>query len=229
MRTNDRRGTSEHQLSLPDLTAFGDDHLETRHDYEAIDFVDRDFTGEDASDARFLECRLARCCLDGLSMRRVRLVESLLADVHGASVDLTDSTWRDSRVVGGRLGAVTLAGVTWTGIRVRGSKLGFMNLAGARLKDVVFDGCEIGSLDARTAQLRSVAFLDCTIEELNVAGATLSSVDLSRARLRVLVGVESLRGAIVSHEQLVDLAPLFAAQLGLEVRSDGPDGATDNS
>jgi hypothetical protein len=45
-------------------------------------------------------------------------------------------------------------------------------------------------------------------------------VDLSGARLRSLVGVESLRGAIVSHEQLVDLAPILAEQLGLEVRSD---------
>jgi hypothetical protein len=32
------------------------------------------------------------------------------------------------------------------------------------------------------------------------------------------VGVESLRGAIISHDQLVDLAPLLASQLGLEVR-----------
>ena len=53
-----------------------------------------------------------------------------------------------------------------------------------------------------------------------MSGATLARVDLSGARLRSLVGVESLKGAIVSHAQLVDLAPLLAAQLGLEVRGD---------
>jgi uncharacterized protein YjbI with pentapeptide repeats len=115
---------------------------------------------------------------------------------------------------------MTLPGATWTGIRVRGVKLGFVNLAGARLQDVVFEECEIGSLDARAAQLRSVAFVDCTVQELNVTEATLSKVDLSGARLHALVGVESLRGAIVSHEQLLDLAPLLAAQLGVEVRPD---------
>jgi uncharacterized protein YjbI with pentapeptide repeats len=124
---------------------------------------------------------------------------------------------------GGRLGAVTLAGATWTGIRLRGTNVGFMNLAGARLEDVVFEGCEIGSMDARSAQLRSVAFVDCTLDELNVAGATLSKVDLSGARLRSLIGVESLKGAIVSHEQLLDLAPVLAAQLGLEIRGDPRD------
>jgi uncharacterized protein YjbI with pentapeptide repeats len=226
-RTNGRRATPERQISLPDLTAFDGDLLETRRDYDATDFVDRDFADQDASDARFLECRLLRCCIDGLSMRRARIVESLLADVHGASVDFTDSTWRDCRMSGGRLGALALAGATWASIRVRGSKLGFVNLAGARLEDVVFEECEIGGLDARAAQMRSVAFVDCTIDELNVAGATLLKVDLSGARLRSLVGVESLRGAIVSHEQLLDLAPLLAAELGIEVRRDRPDeGAT---
>jgi len=58
------------------------------------------------------------------------------------------------------------------------------------------------------------------VQELNVTEATLSKVDLSGTRLLALVGVESLRGAIVSHEQLLDLAPLLAAQLGVEVRPD---------
>jgi uncharacterized protein YjbI with pentapeptide repeats len=213
-----RTSRPERELSLPALNRFGGDSLEAHGDYEAIDFIDTDFSGQDASDARLLECRLERCRLDGLSMRRGRIAESLLSEVHGASVDFADSTWRDSRVSGGRLGAVTLAGATWTGIRVLGSHLGFVNLAGARFEDVRFERCEIGSLDARTAQLRSVAFVDCTVDELNVAGATLSDVDLSGARMRSLVGVESLRGAIISDEQLVDLAPLLAAQLGLEVR-----------
>ena len=208
---------------MPDLTLFDGERLEAGDDHVAVDFVDLDFAGQDAPDARFLECRLQRCGLDGTSLRRARIAESLLSDVHGATVDFADSTWRDSQVWGGRLGAVTLVGATWTGIRIRGSHLGFLNLAGAHLQDVTFEGCEIGSLDVRGAELQSVAFEDCRVDELDVAGATLSKVDLSGARLRTLVGVESLRGAIISHEQLVDLAPLLAAQVGLEVRPDRPE------
>jgi hypothetical protein len=124
-----------------------------------------------------MECRLQRCCLDGTSMRRARLVESVLADCRAASVDLAESTWRESGISGGRLGAVMLAGATWNGVRVRAAKIGFANLAGATLEDVVFEGCEIGGLDLRAARARSVRFVDCTIDELNVAGATLSGVD----------------------------------------------------
>lgn len=222
MKPNDRKATEERQFSLPDLTNFDGGGLEMRRDYDALDFVDRDFTGQDASDARFLECRLVRCVVDGLSFRRTRVLGSLVADVHGASVDFSDSTWRESRMSGGRLGAVNLPGATLTAVRIKGSKLGYLNLSGAHLDDVTFEGCEIGDLDARGATLRSVTFIDCSINELNVTEARLSKVDLSAARLRSLVGVDNLRGAIISHEQLVDLAPLLAAQLGLEVRSSEP-------
>ena len=220
MRTTGRKANPDQDIALPDLTPFDGERLEAGDDHVAVDFVDLDFAGQDAPDARFLECRLQRCGLDGTSLRRARIAESLLSDLHGATVDFADSTWRDSEMRGGRLGAVTLVGATWTGIRIRGSHLGFLNLAGAHLQDVTFDGCEIGSLDVRGADLRSVAFEDCRVDELDVAGATLSKVNLSGARLRTLVGVESLRGAIISHDQLIDLAPLLAAQVGLEVRPD---------
>jgi len=223
VRTTGRKTNPDQDIALPDLTPFDRERLEAGDDHVAVDFVDLDFAGQDAPDARFLECRLQRCGLDGTSLRRARIAESLLSDLHGATVDFADSTWRDSEMRGGRLGAVTLVGATWTGIRIRGSHLGFLNLSGAHLQDVTFEGCEIGSLDVRGAELQSVAFEDCRVDELDVADATLSKVDLSGARLHTLVGVESLRGAIISHEQLIDLAPLLAAQVGLEVRSDPPE------
>ena len=95
------------EISLPELTPFDGVALGSGGDYVAIDFVGLDFAGADAPDARFLECRLQRCGLDGASLRRARIAESLLSDVHAVSVDLSDSAWRDSQVSGGRLGAVS--------------------------------------------------------------------------------------------------------------------------
>lgn len=142
----------------------------------------------------------------------------MLDATHGASADFADSTWRDARISGGRLGAVNLAGATLTTVRFAGSKLGFLNIAGAQLEDVVFEGCDIDGLDARGAKLQSVAFVNCSINELNVTEARLSKVDLSGARLRSLIGVDNLRGVTISRGQLLDLAPQLAAQLGIEVR-----------
>jgi uncharacterized protein YjbI with pentapeptide repeats len=219
-KTSGRDAGPARPTPSPPFADFDAPGLEAGRDYDTIRFADRDFTGQDASDARFLECRLERCCVEALSLRRARFVDCGLAEIHGASVDLADSTWRDTEMTGGRLGALILPGATWNGVRLRGVKLGFVNLAGARLEDVVFEECEIDSLDARAAQLRSVRFVGSGVAELNVAEAVMSKVDLSGARLRTIVGVESLRGGIISHAQLTDLAPLLAAQLGVEVRPD---------
>jgi uncharacterized protein YjbI with pentapeptide repeats len=220
LKSNGRGGTPARRIERSDLTDFDGDRLETGRDYDTLRFADLDFSGQDASDARFLDCRLERCGLEGLSMVRVRVVDSVFAEVYGASVDFADSIWRDSQMTGGRLGAMTLPGAAWTRIRLRGVKLGFVNLAAARLEDVIFEECEIGGVDARASQLRWVSFVDCTVQELNVTEASLSKVDLSGAKLRTLVGVDGLRGAIINREQLLDLAPLLAAQLGVEVRPD---------
>ncbi len=100
MRTTGRKANPDQDIALPDLTPFDGDRLEAGDDHVAVDFVDLDFAGQDAPDARFLECRLQRCGLDGTSLRRARIAESLLSDLHGATVDFADSTWRDSADAG---------------------------------------------------------------------------------------------------------------------------------
>ena len=206
-------------MALPPLTPFSGRSLQAHGDYEATDFVDLELAGQAADDAAFLACRFERCDLDGLSMRRARLAECLLADVHAVAIDAAESDWRDSLVTGPRLGAMTASGAIWSTVRVRGGKLNFVDLTTARLTDVVFEACEIGGLDLTDAELRFVRFVGCSIDELTVAGARLTEVDLSGATLRAIRGIEGLRGATVSPGQLVDLAPLLADHVGLTVRS----------
>ena len=208
------------RVSLPDLTPFEGERLEIGCDYEAASFTDLDFSAQDASDSRFMECRLERCAVDGLSLRQARFADCMLIDVHGTSLDASNSVWRNCEITRGRLGALTLAAATWTSLRCSGVKFGFVYLAGAHLDEVIFEDCDIGSLDAGAARLRSVTFVRGSIRELYVADAILAKVDLSATRVEKIVGIEGIRGTIISRQQLVDLAPSLAAQLGVEVRPD---------
>ncbi len=215
-----RGPSADRRLVLPDLTPFAGERLEPRRDYDTTDFVERDFAGQDGPDIRFLESRLQRCNLDDASLRRARILGSLLEGV-------TCRHDRSGRLDLARLGCPRRP--AWRGQPGRrepdpgplpGNRLGFLNLAGGQLDEVRFEGCEIDGIDARAGQLRALSFVDCSIGELNVTEARLTKVDLSGARLRSLVGVDNLRGAIISRAQLLDLAPLLAEQLGLEVRPD---------
>lgn len=220
VRTKSQRAEPPDAIALPPMTPFAGRSIESHGDYEAIDFVDLDFAGQTAEAVAFLRCRLERCGLDGVRMTRVRIAECLLAEVHAVSLDVSDATLHDSLLRGCRIGALTAAGATWTSVRVRGGKFDFVDLTRARLTDVVFDGCAIGSLDLGDAQIRAVRFERATVDELTVTGARLSGVDLTGAILGTVRGIESLRGATVSPEQLIDLAPSMAGHLGIEIRGD---------
>jgi uncharacterized protein YjbI with pentapeptide repeats len=208
------------ELGPPRLSAHGDGPLVSDGDYDAIAFTDLDLSGQNAGNARLLDCALVRCRADGLRLRRARLVETLVTDLQATTIDLGESTWRDSLVTGGRIGAAAASSAKLTRVRLRGVKLDFLNLRGATLQDVVFEDCLLGEVDATDATLTDVDFSGGRLDTFGVRGATLARVDLSGATLQTLNGLDNLRGAIVSPAQVLDLAPLLADHLGLEVRPD---------
>ena len=205
------------EMALPELTPHAGEPLATHGDYDAVSFTDLDLSGQNANNARLLDCALLRCRADGLLLRRARLVETLVADLQAATIDLTESVWRDSLVTGGRLGAAAAPSAKLTRVRLRGAKIDFLNLRGATLQDVVFQDCVLGEVDAGEATLTDVDFPGSRVDSLGVRNATLARVDLSGATLQTLSGLDHLRGAIVSAAQLLDLAPLLADHLGIVV------------
>jgi uncharacterized protein YjbI with pentapeptide repeats len=219
VRPSPRRLEPPDVIALPTLAPLAG-KLESRGDYEGLEIADLDLAGHSALGATFTACRIARCHLDGLDLRQSRLTDSLLVDDDAASLDATDALWRDSIVSGGRLGAVIAAGATWSGLRLRGLKLDYLDLSGAKVVGVVFEAVVIGELELAEADLRSVRFESSAIEVLNAASARFTDVDLSGARLRTIEGIASLRGATIGPEQLIDVAPLLAAHLGIVVSGD---------
>jgi uncharacterized protein YjbI with pentapeptide repeats len=207
------------EVALPaGMAPFAGGALSPDGDYDAVHFAGLDFADQCADDAAFLGCWLERCGLDEVSMRRVRISECRLDDLQATSLDVTDSTWRDSLLTVRRVGALMAIGASWSSVRVRGGRLDLVDLSGARLHGVAFEGCAIGELDLGTCEGRDLAFESCEIELLDVTGARLVNADLTGATIGAVKGVAGLRGAIVSPTQLIDLAPQLAAHLGMKVR-----------
>lgn len=198
-------------------TPFTGTELATGGDHDTVSFEGLDLSGQVADSTTFLDCVFGRCRADGLRARRSRFVDTAVAEVQARSIDLAESTWRDSIISGGRLGALLLPGAQLMRVRIRGVKVDFANLRGVTLRDVVFEDCVLGDVSCGTAAMTDVSFVGSRIGELDVNGATLCNVDLSGASLDRLDGLDHLRGAIVSAAQLLDLAPLLAAHLGLGV------------
>lgn len=121
-----------------------------------------------------------------------------------------------------RLGGVQLHGSVLERVLIRGGKIDYLNLRKARLKDVVFDGCVLVEADFGGAVLERVSFRDCVLKQVDFTAAHMRDVDLREAtELDIFRGVDRLAGAVISPAQLFELAPAFAAQVGVLV--EGPE------
>lgn len=184
---------------------------------EGLLFEADDADGVDLEDAVFTECIFRSVALQGASMSRVTFGDCRIEEVNAPVLEAPDSGWWNTAVIGGRIGSAELYGATFRSVKFERAKLGYLNLRRAKIKDVLFQDVHIEELDAGTAHLERVSFIDCTIDTLVLNGAKLKDVDLRGARLRTLSGISSLKGATVSYEQLMDLAPILAGELGLRV------------
>lgn len=206
------------EVRLPPLTDFEGGGLEADGDYDGVRFGSVDLADESGRGARFMDCALEGCALDRTELSRARFIDSVLTGVRGVGTDLSSASLRDVEVVDARLGGVQLHGAVLERVLVRGGKIDYLNLRKARLKDVVFEGCVLAEPDFGGAQLTRVEFRDCVLKRVDFSAVRMESVDLrSVAELDIARGVERLAGAVISPAQLMELAPAFAAQIGVRV------------
>ncbi len=101
---------------------------------------------------------------------------------------------------------------------IRGGEIDYLNLREARLKDVVFESCVLVEPDFARARLERVEFLDCALKGADFGGATPEGRGPARRRpLEITRGLDRLSGAVISTGQLLDLAPVLAAAMGIRV------------
>ncbi|MFJ9816824.1 pentapeptide repeat-containing protein [Streptomyces sp. NPDC101151] len=213
------KGAQRPEVRLPPLVPWTDGELAPDGDYDGLEFRDADLARQDGQGARFMDCALTGCAVDETALGRARVLDSVLTGLRGVGTYLAESTFRDVELIDPRLGGTQLHGAVLERVVVRGGKIDFLNLREARLKDVVFDSCVLVEPDFAGAHLERVEFVDCALKEADFKGATLKDVDLrGAAPLEIVRGLDRLSGAVISTGQLLDLAPVLAAELGIRVQ-----------
>ncbi|WP_246235915.1 pentapeptide repeat-containing protein [Streptomyces boluensis] len=208
------------ELRLPPLRPYGEGELTPDGDYDGLIFEGTDLSAAEGPGARFLDCALEDCALDGTVLRNARFLDSRLSGVRGVGTDLSGAALRDVELVDARLGGAQLHGAVLERVLISGGKVDFLNLRAAKLRDVVFEGVVLDEPDFGGASLERVTFHDCTLRAADLTGVRLKDVDLrGAARIDIARGVDRLAGAVISPAQLLDLAPVFAAAVGVRVEA----------
>jgi fluoroquinolone resistance protein len=101
---------------------------------------------------------------------------------------------------------------------LRDCKLDLANLRRATFRRATFEDCVLDDADLGGAALRETRFAGCGLRRVALDDARMNGVDLRGSALVPDGDVLALRGAIIDSLQLVELGPLLARGLGIEVR-----------
>jgi len=208
------------RIDAPDLGVLEDgtlDVLEPGDDVEGLAFSGSraetvSLRGGTVSNSTFTDC-----LVDELDLTSARVVDTRFRQVSVSVLKAARGGLRDVEFDGGRLGAVEAYDASWNSVHVRGCKVNYLNLRAAKLTDLLFTDCVIDELDLAQADIARMRLVGTRVGSLALRQAELRDLDLREAELEQVTGVAGLRGAVVSPLQLMELAPVLAAEIGLRV------------
>lgn len=182
------------------------------------------FTGLDGEQVaipygRVLGCRFEEISADDVDLQGTTIRESEIVRPSAVTVHAARGEWSDVRLAGGRIGVLEAYEATWSTVELTGLKASYVNLRACTLTDLTLTDCRIDELDLADARIQRALLSGSQIDRLTVQGATLEGFDLRGATIGEVVGISSLRGAIISPDQLIDLAPALAHAVGLSVQA----------
>ena len=100
----------------------------------------------------------------------------------------------------------------------KGCKLESVNFRASLFTDVAFEDCVLRDVDWTGSALTGVRFGGSALRGARFGRATLKKADFRGAtELEIADGYESLKGAIIDTSQLIAIAPMLAAALGITV------------
>ena len=205
-------------LSAPVGMADGDvQTLEPHESREGERFDGGDLTDVDLSGVGLMECVIDAVTLTDTGLRGARFVDCLLNSSFATSLVAARSSWRRVRIDNARWGSAELFDAEFESVIISGGKIDFLNFRGARLTDVLIENAQITELDLASFIGTRVAIRNCRIETLDFTRATCLDVDLRASTFSRVLGIQGMRGAILSEEQLADFAPIMAGQLGIRI------------
>lgn len=145
------------------------------------------------------------------------LVDAIVVDVDWANQRARGAVARRVELRRCRLTGVELAEAALSDVTFEDCRLDLAGLRIAKLERVVFRDCRMAECDLYEASLTDVLFERCELREATFSGVRLKRVELRGCDLAGLSGAESLRGARMPWNDVLENGPLFAAALGLEI------------
>ncbi|HEX9153513.1 MAG TPA: pentapeptide repeat-containing protein [Candidatus Saccharimonadales bacterium] len=171
----------------------------------------------DAEPWRFDTCKLEQCAITSRTLPAVRIWDSVLVRCDLSANKFFDAGLLRDEFLGCRATGIQLAESTIKDVSFQNCKLNMANFRKCKLERVVFENCILDEADFGAVQLTDVAFVHCEMSKTDFSSSKSVRVDMTLSDIGGIYGVKSLKGVRISREQMLDIAPLLCAEVGLVV------------
>jgi hypothetical protein len=159
-------------------------------------------TRTDLNETRYVRASLGDAIFSQCNLANARWTEAVLTRV----------TFQDCQMTGFDVNASALLD-----IRFLGSKLSLSNFRFLSRARILFADCEMDGTDFTGVDLRRCIFNRCVLDGSLFHEAKAEGLDLRGSSIAAVQGISGLRGAVIDHLQLMDLAETLASNAGLIV------------
>ncbi len=165
------------------------------------------------------DCVIENCSLAAVRLNTLEVTDARFKRLEGAGIRTRKTELLRVQLLDTRLTGSDFPEASFEDCVFHNVKLDDVGFRFARFKRVRFENCMLARTDFSHASFLHVSFVDCDLNETNFQGASCNSVDLGTEDLTACKGILGLKGARISDEQLIQIAPLLASELGFKVGS----------
>ena len=200
-----------------ELAPLDDATVEAEASFLEVELSGDSWPGVEAKDVSFKASRLANVDLSGAVLERLWLSHCELSGCDLANLQATAARVQKARIADSRMTGIAFAEATLSDVTFRGCRIDLAAFGFAQLERVTFADCVLAQSDFLETRLEHVRFHDCDLTGADFRGARLQACELRRCNLSGIEHVSGLRGASLEWPSIVELAGVWAAELGIGV------------
>jgi len=163
-------------------------------------------------------CKFENVLLTGLVLDKFELTDSQCLKLEAAGLRTYKANMLRARLDDSRLTGVEFANAHIEDCTFKNVKFDEAGFRFASFKRVRFENCMLRQADFSNAKFEHVTFTDCDLSEAVFISATCKDLDITTEDLTTTKGILGLKGATISEAQLMQIAPLLAAELGFRIK-----------
>lgn len=209
--------TIPHELQVIDSLQV---KIESGFDVEGVQVEQQRLDSLEARAFTINESKIAHTQINSCKFYNTHITDVIVEKCDLTGMQFTGLSARRLKFEACRLSVVEMHESSFKDVTFKDCKFDLVNFRFGTFNSVAFVDCVLGEVDFSNSQIENLVFTRCELNNVDFTALKAKHLDLRSSTLNQINGLQSLKGAIISHAQLISLAPGLAASIGLQVESD---------